>query len=323
MNPKLFSLCVVVSSSVLAESAWEKKLTGFRSQAAAQRQKLGLENDTKYPTPELDFAVAPGDATNGIAVVCPGQKVEVKLKTNLPAGSLFVATTDDVTVSNEKLDKGVWTATLIAKASVLPKPFEVTGVQPGSGRQASLGRFLLGCNHTLIADTGDAKLTVKLDFTTGRTSTQAPGAWSKGGKPAGTWQYEVSLGHDGVGLTRIPTTEEGQAQLTASMESIGSPERKALMARLEKVTKKMEPCSKVAPAKMGACFAAVQPEMDAINAEMKKLNDQADLAAAPKVGCNSLSLTFSATGAVDGDALGCAAMKSNERVPVKGTLTTP
>ncbi len=323
MNRKLLALCVVVSSSVFAESAWEKKLNEFRSQAAAQRQKLGLKNDTKYPTPELDFAVAPGDATNGSLVVCPGQKVEVKLKTNLPAGSLFVATTDDVAISNEKLDKGVWAATLTAKASVMPRPFEVMGVQPGSGRQASLGRFLLGCKHTLIADTGDTKLTVKLDFSTGRTSTEAPGEWSKGGKSLGTWQYQVSLGESGVDLTRIATTEEGQAQLTASMASIESPERKALMARLEKATKKMEPCGKVAPAKMGACFAAVQPEMDAINAEMKKLNDQADLAGAPKVGCNSLSLSFGASGAIDGDAQRCPGKKSDERVPVKGTLTTP
>ena len=166
----------------------------------------------------------------------------------------------------------------------MPRPFEVMGVHPGTGRQAALGRFLLGCKHTLIADTGDTKLTVKLDFSTGRTSTEAPGEWSKGGKSLGTWQYQVSLGESGVDLTRIATTEEGQAQLTASMASIESPERKALMARLDKATKKMEPCGKVAAAKMGACFAAVQPEMDAINAEMKKLNEQADLAGAPKVG---------------------------------------
>lgn len=323
MNRKLFALCVVASSSVLAETAWEKKLNEFRSQAAAQRQKLGLKSDAKYPTPELDFAVAPGDASNGTVVVCPGQKVEVKLKTNLPTGSLFVVTTDDVTISNEKLDKGLWTATLTAKASTLPRPFEVTGVQPGSGRQASLGRFLLGCKHTLVVEAGLEKLTVKLDFVNGRTSTEAPGEWSKGGKPVGTWQYQVSLGESGADLTRLATAEEGQAQLTASMASLESPERKALNTRLEKATKKMEPCGKLPPAKMGPCFAAVQPELDAINVEMKKLNDQADLAAAPKVGCSSLSLTFSPAGAVEGDAQRCPGKKSDERVPVKGTLTTP
>lgn len=323
MNRKLFALCVVVSSSVFAETAWEKKLTEFRSQAAAQRQKLGLKNDTKYPTPELEFAVAPGDATNGTVVVCAGQKVEVKLKTNLSAGSLFLATTDEVTISNEKLDKGVWAATLTAKASVTPKPFEVVGVQVGSGGQASLGRFLLGCKHTLVVDTGESKLTVKLDFSDGRSSTEAPGEWSKGGKAQGSWKYQVSLGQSGADLTRIATMEESQAQLTASMASLDSPERKALNTRLEKATKKMEPCGKVAPAKMGACFAAVQPEMDAINVEMKKLNEQADLAGAPKVGCNSLSLNFGAAGTVDGDAQRCPGKKSDERVPVKGALTTP
>lgn len=323
MNRKLVGLCLVVSSSVFAESAWEKKLSDFRAQAAAQRQKLGLKNDTKYPTPELDFAVAPGEATNGVVVVCPGQKVEVKLKTNLPAGSLFVATTDDITVSNEKLDKGVWAATLTAKANVAPKPFEVTGVQPGSGRQASLGRFLLGCKHTLVVDAADSKLSVQLDFTSGRTSTEAPGEWTKGGKSLGRWQYQVSLGQSGIDLTRVATAEEGQAQLTATMASLESPQRKALNTRLENATKKMEPCGKLPPAKMGPCFAAVQPELDAINVEMKKLNDQAELAAAPKVGCSSLSLTFSATGAVDGDAQRCPGKMSDERVPAKGTLTTP
>ncbi|MER2564621.1 MAG: hypothetical protein ABTQ32_28100 [Myxococcaceae bacterium] len=323
MNRKLFALCVVVSSSGFAETAWEKKLNEFRSQSAAQRQKLGLKNDAKSPTPELDFAVAPGAASNGTVVVCPGQKVEVKLKTNLPTGSLFVATSDDIGISNEKLDKGVWAATLTAKANVNPRPFEVVGVQPGSGRQASLGRFLLGCKHTLVLDAAESKLTVKLDFSTGRTSVEAPGEWSKGGKALGSWPYQVSLGESGVDLTRVATTEEGQAQLTASMASLESPERKALMARLEKATKKMEPCGKVAPAKMGACFAAVQPEMDAINLEMKKLNDQADLAGAPKVGCSSLSVTFGAGGAVEGDAQRCPGKKSDERVPVKGTLTTP
>ncbi|MBM4778563.1 MAG: hypothetical protein GQE15_12745 [Archangiaceae bacterium] len=325
MNRKLFALCVVASSSVFAESAWEKKLAEARAQAAAQRQKLGLKNDTKLPTPELDFSQPPPEATGGTFVLGPGSKRDVALKgTNLPPGSVFIVASDDVGVSGEKSGaNGSWSATFSAKPNALPRAFEVRAVQAGSGREVSLGRFLLGGKHTLVVDTGDTKLTVKLDFSGGRTSTEAPGEWSKGGKSLGSWQYTVSLGEGGLDLTRIATAEEGQAQLTASMASLDSPERKALNARLEKATKKMEPCGKLPPAKMGPCFAAVQPEMDAINVEMKKLNDQADLAGAPKVGCNSLSLNFTPAGVVDGDAQRCPGKKSDERVPVKGTFTTP
>lgn len=322
MNRGIWLVGVLVASVAVAGGAWEKKLSDFRSQASAQRQKLGLKNDAKAPTPELDFVTEPSAATNGMVVLCPGQKVDVKLKTNLPAGSLFVANTDDVTIGNEKLADGVWSATLNAKPVAFPRPFDIIGVHATSGRDASLGRFLLGCKHTLVADVEDTRLTMKLDFSTGKTTIQAPGEWSKAGKALGPATYSVSLDSGGLRLERIGTMEEQEAQLKVATKNLESPERKALMARLDKATKKLDPCGKLPPAKMGPCFAAVQPEMDAINAEMTKLNDAADVAGAPKFGCNTLSLEFTAT-ALEGDAHRCPAKKSNERVPVKGSITAP
>lgn len=319
MGRLVMSAVVLVAMSALAESAWEKKLADFQQQAQAQRQKLGLKNEAKG-TPELSFVTEPG--TNGMVVLCPGQKVDVKLKTNLPAGSLFVATTDDVSISNEKLANGVWSATLLAKPVALPRPFDVRGVHASSGQEASLGRFLLGCKHTLVVDTDGARLTTKLDFTSGRTSIEAPGEWSKGGKSLGSFTYAVSLGTGSVSLDRRASQEDAQAQMQTMTASLNSPERKALNARLEAATKKMEPCGKLKPEKMGPCFAAVQPEIDAITAEMGKLNASADVASAPKVGCSQLSLDFTATG-LEGDASRCPAKKGEERVPAKGSITTP
>lgn len=320
MRRLTMSAAVLLAVSAWAGSAWEKKLTDFRSQAAAQRQKLGLKNEAQG-TPELAFVTEPGGAS-GMVVLCPGQKVDVKLKTNLPAGSLFVATTDDVTISNDKLVGGVWSATLNAKPVALPRPFDIRGVHATSGREASLGRFLLGCKHTLVVDTDGARLTVKLDFTSGKTSIEAPGEWSKGGKALGSFTYGVSLGEANVRLDRRASQEESEAQVKAVTASMESPKRKALDARLQAATKKMEPCGKLKPEKMGPCFEAIQPELNAINAEMAKLNDEANVASAPKVGCSELSLDFTATG-LEGDAQRCPGKKGEERVLAKGSITTP
>jgi len=314
---------MVMASPAVAGSAWEKKVQDFRTQTQEQRKKLGLKNDTKDPTPELAFAVGPPAATNGMVVLCPGEKVEVTLETNLPAGSLFVATTDDVTISNEKFGSGTWAATLTAKATLLPRPFELQGVQAGSGRAAYLGRFLLGCKHTLVVDAEGARLTAKLDFTSGKSSNEAAATWTRDGKTVGTANYTVTLNPSGLSVSRLLTEADGAAQIKAMMASMESPERKALNARLEKATAKMGPCGKVAQDKMAACFNAVQPELNGINVEMQKLNDAADLANAPKFGCSELSLNFAAGATLDGDATRCAAKKSNDRVSVKGTITTP
>ncbi|MDP3506067.1 MAG: hypothetical protein Q8S33_37360 [Myxococcales bacterium] len=323
MARRFFVAMVVMASTAFAGAAWEKKVQDFRQQTREQRKKLGLKNDTKDPTPELTFAVAPGQATNGMVVLCPGQSVDVKLKTNLPAGSLFVATTDDVTISNEKFSSGTWAATLTAKPTILPRPFDIEGVQAGTGRSARLGSFLLGCKHTLLVDVESARLTAKLDFTSGQRSIEAAGTWTKDGKTLGAPNYTITLNPNGLSLSRVVTEADGQAQMKAMMASMDSPERKALNARLEKATAKMGPCGKVPQDKMAACYNAVQPELNAINAEMQKLNDAADLANAPAFGCSELSLSFTTGAALDGDATRCAAKKSNDRVSVKGSITTP
>lgn len=319
MRRVVTSAVLLMAASAMAESAWEKKLSDFRSSAREQRQKLGLKNESSG-TPELAFVTEP--AANGLVVLCPGQKVEVKLKTNLPAGSLFLATSDDVVISNDKLVSGVWTATLSAKPVALPRPFDIRGVHATSGREGSLGRFLLGCRHTLVIDTDGARLTVKLDFTTGRSSIEAPGEWSRGGKSSGSSTYLVSLGSESISLERRASPDEGEAQMKTMMASLESPERKALDVRLQAAMKRMDPCGKLKPEKMGSCLAAIQPEINAINAELAKLNDAANVASAPKFGCSRLSLDFTATG-LEGDASTCPARKTEERVPAKGTITTP
>lgn len=323
MARRFFVAMMVMASTAFAGAAWEKKVQDFSQQTREQRKKLGLKNNTKDPTPELAFAVEPSAATNGMVVLCPGEKVDVKLKTNLPAGSLFVATTDDVTISNEKFGSGTWAATLTAKPTILPRPFEIQGVQAGSGRAAYLGSFLLGCKHTLLVDVEGARLTAKLDFASGQRSNEAAGTWTKDGKPLGAANYTINLNTNGLSMSRLANEADGQAQMKAMMASLESPERKALNARLEKATAKMGPCGKVPQDKMAACYNAVQPELNAINAEMQKLNDAADLANAPKFGCSELLLDFMAGAALEGDATRCAAKKSNERVPVKGSITTP
>jgi hypothetical protein len=314
---------VLLAGAALGETEWERKLGAFRAQTAAERKKLGLKNDAKYPTPEVAFATADtGATTNGTVVLCPGEKVEVKLKTNLPTGSLFLATTDEVTIIDEKLAGSSWSATLVARPAALPRPFDIRGVRAASGQEARLGRFLLGCKHTLVADADDAKLTAKLDFTSGRRSIEVDAEWTKAGKQQGTARYTATLDLSSLRLSRQAAEQDQKTLVDAATKSMNSPERTALSARLDKATKKMEPCFKVAPDAMNACVAPVQAEIKTINAEMAKLNDAMDVAGAPTFGCGELSLEFTQKG-LTGTASRCPARKSTEQLPATGVITTP
>lgn len=316
MSRAVVAVLVLVSSFAFAESEWEKKSNAFRQQVEAKRKKLGLKNDPNATTPEINFM------KEGTVVVCPGQSVDVKLKTNLPEGSLFIATLDDIAISKEKLEKGVWSATLTAKASAPPRTFDIRGVHGTSLREAvSVGTFLLGCKHTLVAETDGAKLTAKLDFTSGERTIETSGEW-KGGKKQGTCTYSATVSSEGLSLTRQYTQEELTAQMERSSKLMDSPEQKAAQAKLEAAMKKLEPCGKLAPEKMMTCMQAGQKDVESATAAMQKVAADMDRAGAPSFGCNELGLRYEGS-ALAGEATGCPARTREESVPAKAVITSP
>jgi hypothetical protein len=318
-----FLLLTVAVTARADTSAWQKKIDAFQDQVREQRKKLGLKNDQRGATPELAFVTAPGEATSGTVVLCAGQTVDVKLKTNLPANSLFVVTNDDVTIAKQKLEGGVWSATLTARANALPRGFSVRGLNPTSGREASLWSFLLACKHTLVTEVGGDTLTLKLDFSTGQQAVQATGAWTRAGQKPIPATFEVRMMTEGISANRVPSPEEQQAEVAAMTKAYGSPERRAAEKKLEEAVKKMEPCMKLAPEKMQACMAPVQKEVDAVNARMQQLNDDAERTTSPKIGCGELQLSYGADATLKGEGSRCQGKKADERLDAKATITAP
>ncbi len=314
----------VLSLSAHAESAWEKKRDEFQEKAVKARQKLGLKNGKVPGTPELRFLAAQGEGSGGSGqvVLCPGASVEVKLKSNLSPGSLFVATSDEVTISKEKQAEGIFSATLTAKPNVAPRPFSLQAVDALSGGSASLGQFLLACKHTLVVDAADARLTLKVDFSSGASEVESKGQWVKG-KTKGEAAFQVSLQGDGVSLTRAYAPEELEAQIKSQSEAMGSAEYAALDAKLAKAAKKMDPCSKVAPEKMMDCLKGPQAELEAVGAELKKFQEGVELKNAPRDLCAEVSLRFTTGTSLEGEATRCPNHLANDGVPAKGQFTTP
>jgi hypothetical protein len=322
----LVVLVSVFSLAAHAESAWDKKRNEFQQKASKAREKLGLKNGKTPGTPELSFVTPPGGGSgsgdSGLVVLCPGASVDVKLKSNLSPGSLFGASSDDVTISKEKQADGVWSATLTAKPSPAPRTFSIQAVDAVTGRQASVGQFLLACQHTLLVDAEDVRLTLKVDFSSGLTEVTSKGTWVKG-KTKGEGEFRVVLQGDGFSVVRAYSNEEMQQQIKNQSAAMSSAEYAALNAKFAKAAKKMEPCSKVAPAKMMECMKGPQAEMEAVAEEMKKFQQSADLKDAPKDLCAEVSLRFTTGTSLEGEGKRCPNHLSTDEVPAKGQLTTP
>lgn len=254
-------LVLTVAVTARADTfAWQEKIDAFQKQTREQRKKLGLKNDQRGATPELAFVTAPGEATSGTVLLCAGQTVDVTLKTNLPANSLVVVTNDDDAIAKQKLEGGVWSATLTARANAHPSGFSVRGLNPTSGREASLWSFLSACKHTLVTQVGGDTLTLKLDFSTGQQTVQATGAWTRAGQKPIPATFEVRMVTEGISANRVPSPEEQQAEVASMTKAYGSLERRAAEKKLEEGCVAASPCiaSPLPRSSPPACSVEVQ-----------------------------------------------------------------
>lgn len=324
MNRRNLALCAAlalpVALAVAADApAWQAKLDAFEKTGAAERKKLGLDRNpdalrARYPTPEVTFG-AP-------RVVCPGAVADVKLDGKIQEGSLVVARTDAAEViSGARTKDGGWAGKIRAAPGAAPGPVNLVVVAPVSTIEAYGTPVFVGCRYTLTLDAGGDALVVHADLA-GRDDASAEGEWRRGGKALGKVPYRLSVSEGSVSLQQDQTPEEMQAQVGGFTGMMESKAWKDLDARTNVEMKRIEACGKLPPEKMAACFAAPQKELEKLNAERQKLVAGAEVAGAPAFGCRRLQLDLRG-GRVEGDAEQCAGKRTNERVPVKGTYSSP
>lgn len=304
----------LAASTTFAQSA-DQKLNAFAEQVRAERKKLGLDKKgERFPTPEVKFQGATG--SDGAGVVCPEGGLVVNLQ-GVPPKSLVLPRTDDLQVSQERWTGTTWTGTLTARKGAPPQAFALDVVLGTTGQHITAARFLLGCRYTLTFEVEGTTLTVKADAR--ELNQQVKGEWKKGTKVLGQRPFTLSIHERNLAL-RAELEEADQLRMVKAMETMmSSPRMKALDTRMNALMKKMEACTKLAPEKMGVCIEATQGENEKIAAERNVLQAEADKAAAPLVGCTTLEATLDGKG----EATGCAGSRSEERLPMKWSWTSP
>ena len=318
MNRWLAALAAVPALVLAVEApSWSARRDAFERTAREERKKLGLDKDqdelyARYPTPEVRF---------GGAVLCPGQTGTVRLEGKLPPGSLVLPRSASVEVVKEKRTGTGWEGTLRAVPGAAPQEIGLEAITPVSGAQVSVGGLVIGCKHTFTLEAGGDTLVLHTEFGAEQTVRTA-GEWKRGGQLLGTTAYRVTRHAGSINLDQDATVEDQQAQLSGFQEVMGSKAWKDLDARTQAAMKQLEPCGKLAPEKMVACFAGPQKEMEAIGKEREVLVAQAEKKGGPAFGCRTLFLRVDG-GAVEGDAQACAGKRNADRVAVKGSYTAP
>jgi hypothetical protein len=320
--PLLFAACLS-SMPALADDT-DKRMDEFRKAALAERKKLGLDKDAAklkaaYPTPEVQFK---GPGAQSCAVVCPGKTATVLLEGKLPLKSgVFVHSLDIEVVKEEVSAKG-WEATLKAKPLAPPSRVSVDVLAPVSLAGQYVQGLTIGCGYTWVMDVeAGPTLTVKTDWSGCAENPSATGEWSLKGKALGTVKLRVVRGEGSdVSFEREQSPEEQTAQLNAMQAMMTSPEYKALDARQAALSKELEACGKLPPAKMGECFKKPGQAIEAMSKERAALLEKGQRSAAPAFGCDEVRVTAK-DGALDGDAKGCVGKKNDERVKVTGRYT--
>lgn len=310
------TLVLVVSLVAVTASAqeWQKRTDAFRTKLSAERKKLGLDKKAQtFPTPEVKFVGTAGQ-DGVLAVLCPTEPLVVTLD-GVPPKSLVTANIDEVEITKETWSGNKWTGTLTAKKAAPPRIFSLIAVYATSGQEAWSSSYVLGCKRTLTFTVEDMTMTVSADLRALRQS--VTGEWKKAGKPQGTRTYELSLSDGGFRLSATPTDADMQRMSKVMSESMNSPKALDLNKRFEAAMKKLEPCSKLAPAAMGPCINAAQPEIQKITAERETLNAELSRATSPLFGCMQLDVVVATP--KDSDAESCAGHGNQERVPLTAT----
>ena len=255
------ALIAGLSLFAVATTGYRDRLKALEADAAAQRQKLGLDNDAvklyaKYPTPEMSFEGDPVDLPCGgtAKVALPGKFVP---------GTAFVVSNDDVQIADARTDAAGWQAKLRAAPNAAPDDVHVHAITPVSGAERSM----------LIARlTGTVQLDLRFDD--GWTAHFAGDSltWKKGAQTR-TTRAEVRPGHP-LRLDWERSPEEIAAG-QAAMKQLTSEE---MQAPMQKAMERMQECLKKAQAEQQACMQSVNADIEKFNEKVKAQQEQAEKA---------------------------------------------
>jgi hypothetical protein len=282
-------------------TTYRDRLKTLQTDAAAQRQKLGLDNDreklyAKYPTPEFDFDGDP------IPLTCGGSS-PINVSGKFPAGTAFLVNDDDVEIIGAKTDSDGWHAKLKAAPNAAPSTVNLHAVAPVSGAERSMR----------IAQVS-GKYEMDLKFDDGWTAHFAGDAlaWKKGGETRSTRaEMDADSGHIRLRWEQSPEAAAAQEKQVEAMKSAYSGNE------MQEAMKKMQGCMQKADPGRQTCMEAVNADMEKLNKKVSAQQEAAENARPTAAwGCNDALLDAHA-GALSGTAT-CA--PHDRKMKITGSL---
>lgn len=305
MTKALALTIVVVATASLAEG-WGPRASAFQKQQEAERKRLGLDlgkAKKTYPTPEVTFGEAAGWA-------CPGETTTILLEGKLSPGTLVGTSAAGVEIVKEEFTPKGWLGTFAVKPGT-KGPVRLEFIAPVSGIRSDL-ELPLGCPQEWVFDLkGGDRLVLKV--VDGENN--ARGEWFKGGKSVETRGFNV--------MTDGKTLNVGQRESAEDKERARKAQEplkaKGLVERQTELTTKMQGCTSMPTAQMGACMQKYSTELQQLMAEQQGAMQSAQAAAAPKVGCLQLQGTIEAK-KLKGTGSYCAEKQGFDAVPFTGLI---
>ena len=241
-------------------TTYRDKLKALQTDAAAQRQKLGLESDreklyAQYPTPEITFD---GD----VATVPCGGSANIAVSGKFPKGTAFLVNDDDVEIADARADAAGWRARLTAAPNAAPAVVNLHAIAPVSGAERSM---------RIAQITGTYQLDLR--FEDGWTAHFAGDqlAWKKGGESRTTRAEFTDMT-----LRWERSQEETDAQNAAmqKMTAASQENQSPIAAAMER----MKACMAKADPERQACMNAINADMEEIGKKMQAMQEDAESA---------------------------------------------
>jgi hypothetical protein len=302
---------LVLATAVLATTsfadAWSPRATAFQAKAAAERKRLGLDPEKaklQYPTPEVRFGA-------GAQWACPGQTITILLEGKLAPGTLVGSTSDAAEIVKEELTPKGWQGTIKVKPGT-KDPILLQLIAPVSGINSTI-ELPVGCPHEWVIDLkeGDELVLKVVD-----TESRASGEWFRGGKSVDTRAFQLSTdGKTNFSLAQQETAEDRE-RVKAAQAPLNS---KDSAARQQKLTAEMQACTALPPQQMGPCMQKHSAELQEMIAAQQGAVQNAQAAAAPKVGCVQLTGTIEGK-KLKGTGMNCASKNPYDQQPFTGVI---
>ncbi|HUJ29348.1 MAG TPA: hypothetical protein VLW85_25185 [Myxococcales bacterium] len=281
-------------------TSYRDRRKALDDEAAAQRAKLGLDNDreklyAQYPTPEITF-------DGNVATLGCGGSAKVSVGGTFPGGTLFLVSDDDVQIADAKPGAGGWQATLKASPTAAPMDVNLHAITPVSGAERAI---------RIAQVTG--RYALDLRFDDGWTARFADGSitW-KNGALTRTTRAELRPGHT-MRLDWERSPEEMQAA-QAAVSQMTSPEAQAQM---QSMVARMQECFKKPQSEQQACMQSVNADLQKVQQKQKAAQEQAEQARPTAAWACSDARFESSGGAISGTAT-CA--PHDRKLKFTGTL---